>query len=269
MSPVTPLRRSGSFEPLRSPFIALTLALIFSGCGGSSSPSTTISAQNGTARVRFLDGAPSLETLIGGLPQPLCPGPSTPCYLQVGKQTVTNSFYYGSMTSFLNVTAGTLSLTARVEAGYNVGPLQTTALAPGKSYTLVVVGSYPKYQVLAFEEPASTGSAALSLYNASPSTRQAAFGTFRASSHSDFTQRGSAQFGAVSTISLGKSVSDIGGYAGSKASPIGTVTPAQIDSFDKHNALPYHNIARLSLFLFDIKCPSGSCPGPLFGSLDR
>lgn len=219
--------------------------------------------------MRFADGAPSLETLIGGVPQPLCPGPSTPCYLQVNKQTVTQAFYYGSLTSFLSVTAGTLSLVARVEAGYAVGPLTTTALSPGKNYTLVVVGTYPKYQVLTFEEPASSGSAAISLYNASPSRAQANFGTFRASTHSDFNQRGSARFGEVSTVSLGKSVSDVGGYAGNAGSPLGTVTPSQIDAFDGHNALPYHNIARLSLFLFDTKCPSGSCPGPVFGSLDR
>ncbi|MBV9333618.1 MAG: DUF4397 domain-containing protein [Candidatus Eremiobacteraeota bacterium] len=245
------------------------VALLASGCGGSSSSSSTIPSQPGTARVRFADGAPSLETLIGGVPQQLCPGPSTPCYLQMNNQTVTQNFYYGSMTSFVNVTAGALSLVARVEAGYAVGPLQTTALTAGKSYTLVVVGSYPKYQVLAFEEPASSGSASLSLYNAAPSKLQESFGTFRASTHSDFKQRGSARFGTVTTVSLGTRVTDIGGYAGSAGSPVGTVTPSQIDVFDRHNALPYHNIARLSLFLYDTKCPSGSCAGPLFGSLDR
>jgi hypothetical protein len=171
------------------------------------------------------------------------------------------------MTSFVSVTAGTLSLVARVEAGYAVGPMKTTALTAGKDYTLVVIGSYPKYQVLAFEEPANSGSAALSLYNASPSSPQASFGTFRASSHSNFTQRGSSRFAEVTTVSLGKSVSDVGGYAGSAHSPIGTVTPSQINSFDRHNALPYHNIARLSLFLFDPQC--SSCAGPVFGSLDR
>jgi hypothetical protein len=121
--------------------------------------------------------------------------------------------------------------------------------------------------VLTFEEPASSGSAALALYNAAPSTPQVNFGTFRASTHSDFTQRGSARFGGVTTVSLGKSVTDIGGYAGSTGSPIGTVTPSQIDAFDRHNVLPYHNIARLSLFLFDPK--PGTAIGPVFGSLDR
>jgi len=266
--PVTTIDRSGSFEPLRSLLVVVvTLVLSVSGCGGSSSSSGSIPAQAQTARVRFLDGAPSLETLIGGVPQPICPDPSNPCYLQVNKQTVTQGFYYGSMTSFTNVTAGALSLVARVAAGYAVGPLTTTALSPGKQYTLIVVGSYPKYQVLAFEEPASSGSAALSLYNAAPSTPQASFGTFRASTHSNFTKRGSARFGELATVSLGKSVTDVGGYVGNAGSPIGSVTPSQIDSFDRRNALPYHNIARLSLFLFDAKSSSGV--GAVFGSLDR
>lgn len=261
------LDRSGSYQPLRSLLIAFALALLASGCGGSSSSSSAIPGQSGTARVRFVDGSPLLETLIAGVPQPICPGPSSPCYLQVNNQTVTQAFYYGSMTPFMSVTAGTLSLVARVEAGYAVGPMNSTGLTAGKEYTLVVVGSYPKYQVLAFEEPASSGSTALSLYNAAPSTPQASFGTFRASTNSNFKQHGSAHFGEVTTVSLGKSVTDIGGYAGSAAAPIGTVTPSQIDAFDRHNALPYHNIARLSLFLFDPKC--SSCPGPVFGSLDR
>jgi hypothetical protein len=219
-------------------------------------------SQSGSARVRFADGAPSLETLINGYPQDI-----GAAYLQVNTKTVTSTFSYGAMTSFFNVTAGVLSLVARDTLGYSVGPLKTTNLTGGKTYTLVVVGSYPNYQVLTFEEPPSSGSAALSLYNAAPSTPQAGFGTFRASSHSDFRQHGSARFGEATTVSLGKSVSNIGGYAGNAGSPLGTVTPSQIDAFDRHNALPYHNIARLSLFLFDPK--SGSTIGPVFGSLDR
>lgn len=237
--------------------------LALSGCGGSSTSSSTIPAPNGTARVRFVDGAPSLEALINGVPQDL--GPYT--YLQVDSKNVASAFTYGTMTSFLNVTAGALSLVARDTLGYAVGPLTSSALSPGKAYTLVVVGSYPKYQVLAFEEPASSGSAGLSLYNAAPSTPQIGFGTFRASTHSNFRQRGSADFGNVMTVSLGKTVTDIGGYAGKTGAPAGTVTPSQIDAFDRHNALPYHNIARLSLFLFDPKTGSGI--GPVFGSLDR
>jgi uncharacterized protein DUF4397 len=263
---VTTRDRSGSFEPLRSLLIAFTLTLSFSGCGGSSSSSSTIpSGQTGTARVRFADGAPHLETLINGYPQDI----GSNAYLQVDSKTVVSTFAYGSFTSFMTVTAGVHSLVARDPLGYAVGPLTTASLAGGKSYTLVIVGSYPKYQVLAFEEPADSGSASLSFYNASPSTPQANFGTFRASTHSGFTQRGNASFGNVTTVSLGKSVRDIGGYVGSAGSPTGTVTPSQIDSFDHDNALPYHHIVRLSLFLFDTKCYSGSCPGPVFGSLDR
>lgn len=220
--------------------------------------------QSATARVRFADGAPHLETLINGYPQDI----GSNAYLQVDSQTVVTTFSYGTFTSFLSMNAGAHSLVARDPLGYAVGPLKTTTLTAGKTYTLVVVGSYPKYQVLTFEEPASSG-AALSMYNASPSRPQVTFGTFRASTHSGFRQRGSARFGNVTTVSLGKSVTDLGGYAGSTGSPIGTVTPSQIDVFDRHNVLPYHNIARLSLFLFDTKCASGSCPGPLFGSLDR
>lgn len=248
-------------QPLRS--LLIVFAFAFSGCGGSSTSSGAIPSQNATVRVRFVDGAPSLEALINGVPQDL--GPYT--YLQVNSKKVASTFTYGTFTSFLNVTAGALSLVARDTLGYAVGPLTTTALSPGSAYTLVVVGTYPKYQVLAFREPADSGSAALSLYNAAPSTPQESFGTFRASSHSNFTQRGNASFSSVATVSLGKSVSNIGGYAGKTGAPIGTVTPSQIDAFDRHNALPYHNIARLSLFLFDPRSGSGS--GPLFGSLDR
>lgn len=261
MPPVTPVDRSGSSEPLRSLLVVFTLVLC--SCGGSSSSSGTLPQQNQTVRVRFADGAPSLEALINGVPQDL--GPYT--YLQVNSRNVASAFIYGTITSFLNVPSGALSLVARDTLGYAVGPLTTTALSPGKEYTLIVVGSYPKYQVLAFEEPAGSGSAALSLYNAAPSTPQASFGTFKASTHSNFTQRGNARFGDVATVSLGKSIGDVGGYAGNARAPIGTVTPSQLDSFDRHNALPFHNIARLSLFLFDPKSSSGI--GPVFGSLDR
>ena len=96
---------------------------------------------------------------------------------------------------------------------------------------------------------------------------QADFGRFRASSHSDFKQVGSARLGDVATVSLGKSVSDFGAYAGKLSKPIGAFTLAQIDAFDSHNVLPFHAATRLSLFLFDAK--SGSSIGPVFGSLDR
>jgi hypothetical protein len=227
-------------------------------------------AANGMARVRFADGAPALETVIGGTPQTLCLGANAPCYLQVNGQTVSELFYYGTMTSFVNVTAGTLSLVARDGAGYAVGPFKTAALAAGKQYTLIVVGTYPTYRVLAFEEPASSkGNVQLSLYEASPTVPSADFGSFRASSHSGFKARGSAQLGNVVTVSLGASVSNFGGYAGRGSKPFtgGDLTVAGVNAFDKHNALPFHNASRFSLFLFDAK--SGSASGPVFGSLDR
>ena len=52
-------------------------------CGGSSSFEVAPPSSNGEARVRFADGAPVLETLIGGSPQNICSGASAPCYLQV------------------------------------------------------------------------------------------------------------------------------------------------------------------------------------------
>ena len=218
-------------------------------------------------KVRFLDGSPSLETIIAGIPQLICSGPSAPCYLTVNGQNVTQSFYYGTMTNFINVTPGTLALVARTVDGYDVGPLKTDSLAAGKRYTLVVVGSYPKYQVLTFSEPASGSGAQLSLYEASPAVPQVAFGSFRASNHSGFQSRGTAKFGAVATVSLGAHVSDIGGYVGASSKPVGEVTPAQLYSFDSKNVLPYQAFRRLSLFLFDSK--PGTGVGPVFGSLDR
>jgi len=247
--------------------ITLICAMALAGCGGSSSSSSTIPSQAaGSARVRFVDGAPFLETLIGGTPQPICASASAPCYLQVNGETVSELFSYGSMTPFVSVTAGTLSLVARDEAGYAVGPLKTPTLTAGKRYTLVVVGTYPNYSVLIFEEPASSG-AQLSLYEASPTVPQASFGSFRASSRSDFKQRGSAKYGNIETVSLGKSVSNFGGYAGNASNPLGAFTIVQIDSFDSHNVLPFNAVNRFSLFLFDPK--PGSSNGPVFASLDK
>jgi hypothetical protein len=247
--------------------LTICCALALAGCGGSSSSSSTMPAQASQVRVRVVDGAPYLETLIGSTPQSICPGASAPCYLQVGGGTVSEAFYYGSMTPFVSVAAGSLSLRALDTQGYAVGPVKTPALSPGGRYTLVLVGSYPNYKVLAFEEPQSGSMARLSLYEASPSVAQSGFGSFRASSRSDFKQLGTAKFGAVATVALGKSVSDFGGYAGAASNPFGAFKLAQIDSFDSRNVLPFHAASRLSLFLFDPK--SGSGTGPVFGSLDR
>ncbi len=244
----------------RASILALfTCAL--AGCGSSSS-SSTMPAQAQPARVRFADGAPFLETLINGEPEDI-----GAAYLQLDSQTVVSTFAYGTVSPFMTVTAGTHSLTARDTLGYAVGPLKTTALSPGGRYTLIVVGTYPKYSVLAFEEPASSGNAQLSLYEASPTLPQAGFGSFRAATHSGFKQLGSARFGDVATISLGKSVSDFGGYAGAASKPLGAFTLEQIDSFDRKNVLPFHVAGRLSLFLYDPGPASN--PGPVFGSLDK
>jgi len=193
--------------------------------------------QAGSARARFVDGAPSLETIINGVPQDI-----GLAYLQLNGSTVASSFAYGTFT------------------------LKTSSLTGGNFYTLVVVGSFPNYRVLTFQEPKSSSGAQLSFYEASPAVPSADFGSFRASSFSNFKKLGSARLGNVATVSLGSSVSNIGGFAGPASAPIGTVKPVQINSFDSRNALPFHNIGRLSLFLFDMKAGSIA---PVFGSLDR
>lgn len=237
--------------------------VVLAACSSSSSSSTLPSSSS--ASVRFIDGSPLLQTLEGSAVQSICPAPSAPCYLQVNGKTVTQDFSYGTMTPFLSVPAGTLSLIARDELGYRVGPLKTTALQPGKPYTLIVVGAYPNYSVLTFAEPASNGDAQLSLYEASQSVPQADFGSFRASSKSDFKQLGSAKLGSVTTVDLGKTVTDFGAYVGPASAPLASVTPSQVNPFDAHNVLPFNRATRFSLFLFD---PSATA-GPLFGALDQ
>jgi len=249
--------------------IAAICALILSACGGSSysSSSSSIPPSGGNAQVRFVDGAPSLETIIGSTPQPICSNDvSAPCYLQVNGQAVTQLFYYGSITNFMPLSAGVHSMSARDTAGYAVGPLKTAALVAGHTYTLVVVGSYPSYEVLTFEEPKGSGNAALSLYEASPAVPDIDFGRFDASSQSDFEKLGAAHLGNVVTVNLGTRVTNLGGYAGHGTTPLtnGTLTVAQINSFDTNNALPFNNAGRLSLFFFDVN----GTKGPVFGSLD-
>lgn len=241
-------------------FSSLVVAL--AACSSSSS-STALPSTSARVSVRFAEGAPVLETIINGVPAPI-----GQAYLQVNGKSVASTFNYGAITSFVTLNAGTLSLVARDELGYAVGPLKTTALAAGKRYTLVVVGTYPSYSVLAFEEPANDSNAQLALYEASPSVPQTGFGSFRASSGSGFKQLGRAKFGTLATVSLGKRVTDFGGYAGSVSKPLGALKLSQINSFDTKNVLPFHSATRLSLFLFDFK--SGSPPnGPLFGVLDQ
>lgn len=250
----------------RSRLAALYCCLALVACGGSNSSGTPPTG-NGTVRVRFVDGAPQLEALINGVPQSLCLGPSAPCYLRVNGETVSQLFYYGTFTSFTFVTPGVQSLDALDTSGYQVGPLKSAPLSAGKAYTLIVVGSYPNYSVLTFEEPPSASTAQLSLYEASPSVPSADFGSFVASSKNGFKHLGSAKLGSVATVTLAKSVANVGGYVGEGVKPFtgGTITPSRIDSFDKHNALPFHSASRLSLFLFD----ANNSLGPLYGSLDR
>jgi hypothetical protein len=218
------------------------------------------------AQVRFVDGAPSLETLINGYPTQIC-SPSAPCYLQVGGSAVTYDFAYGSASAFVPEPAGVQSLVARDTLGYRVGPLKSASLSPGGRYTLVVVGTYPNYNVLTFAEPKNASGAQLSLYEASPAMPSADFGSFDATTGSGFKKLGSAQLGTVATVSLGGSVTNLGAYVGTGTTPIthGTLTPVQVNAFDTTNALPFNAATRFSLFFFDV----GQASGPVFGSLDK
>ena len=185
-------------------------------------------------RVRFAEGAPSLETLINGVPQSI-----GSAYLRVNGQTVSSQFNYGSITSFLNMTPGTKSMSALNTLGYRVGPFKSSPLTGGKDYTLILVGSYPNYRVLTFEEPAgSKAGTQLSLYEASPTVPKADFGMFTASSKSNYKKLGSATLGHVATVSLGSHVTNFGGYAGMGTKPFicgtaicGDVTPADVKLF--------------------------------------
>lgn len=245
-------------------------ACVLCACGSSGSSSIPSSAQSGTARVRFLEGAPHLDDLVGSVLQEL-----SQAYLQVNGKTVASTFVYGSVTPFVSLNAGTISLVARDTLGYSVGPLKTTALSPGKSYTLILVGAYPNYNVLTFEEPSAGSNPQLSLYEASPSVPSAAFGSFEASSYSNLKQLGSAAFGNLVTVSLAKQVSNFGGYAATTSCPhppppANCLTLSQINSFDTKNELPFQKAPRLSLFLLDPKPGNASgSPGPLFGSIDQ
>ena len=243
--------------------ITLGAILLMTGCGSVSGSSVTPPASAGTARVRFAEGAPELEAIIGGVPQKI-----GAAYLQVDGRTVNSQFAYGTLTQFVLLPPGEQSLSALDTLGYRVGPLRSSSLAAGESYTLILIGTYPKYRVLTFEEPAHTSGAQLSLYEASPSLPQADFGSFEASTNNGFKKLGSATLGTVVTVSLGKAVSNFGAYAGKgiMAFPGAALKPAQINTFDKKNALPFHTASRFSLFLFD---STTSSLGPVFGSLDR
>src|SRR5689334_13912710 len=83
--------------------------IALAGCGGSSYSSSSSSSlpSAGNAQVRFVDGAPSLETLINGVPTDI-----GQAYLRVNGQTVTYNFSYGSITNFMPISAGAHSMRA-------------------------------------------------------------------------------------------------------------------------------------------------------------
>jgi hypothetical protein len=225
-------------------------------------------ASKATVQVRFAEGAPQLDALIGSSPQSICSSQTAPCYLQVNGKTVVSLFIYGQITNFITLPAGALSLVALDDLGYRVGPVATPSLTAGKAYTVALVGIYPHYRALAFEEPASASSAQISLYEASPAVPSADFGTFLADKNAGYKRLGSAKLGEIATIALGKTATNVGGYVGKGTTPFGggTLTIKQVNSFDKRNELPFHNVSRFSLFVFDVK--SGAS-GPVFGALDR
>ena len=221
----------------------------------------------GGVRVRFIEGAPFLQTKINGVVSDI--GTAS---LSVNGLTVVSVFSYGYLSQFVPVAPGVASLKAFSRNGYVVGPFKSPPLAAGKNYTVALVGSYGKYRVLAFEEPKASSSAALSVYEASPHLKSTDFGSFKmancGASQTGFQKVGSVAFGSVATVALGSRVSGIGGYAGRGTKPLpgGSLAPCQIDAFDRHNAVPFHNAARLSLFVLDPL--SGSTIGPVIGSLD-
>jgi hypothetical protein len=242
--------------------LAATLAVLC-GCGNNSTSSTTPAANAGSVQVRFVEGAPLLEALVDGQPTDI-----GAAYLSVNGTTVASTFPYAAVTPFQSFRAGTLSLTASDSLGYTVGPVKTSApLQSGKSYTVILLGAYPAYNAVVYEEPSSS-SAQLSLYEASPAVRTADFGRFRASNRSNFVKLGSASFGSVVTVSLGKGVSNFGAYAGQGIKPFanGALTLESVDSFDQRNVLPFNAATRLSLILIDPK--PGTSLGPVIGSLD-
>jgi hypothetical protein len=240
-----------------------TLAL--GGCARSDSSSPAANPPGtGAVQVRFLEGAPSLDVLVNGIPTDL-----GAAYLTVGGTTIASSFPYGTLTPFSSFPAGTLSLKALDSSGYALGPVKTAALAAGKSYTAVLVGTYPDYRVVTFEEPNGGNGASLAVYEASPAFPSADFGSFRASTRSNFKKLGNARFGSLATASLGNRVSNFGAYVGTGVTPIpnGALTLQSVDSFDSASALPFHNALRFSLFVLD---PLPGAPsGPVFGSLDQ
>jgi len=227
-------------------------------------PGAQDAATSGPAQVRFVEGAPQLQTNVGGVPLGL--GTS---YLSVDGTTIASSFGYGTITQYLPYQPGKHELTVRDSLGYEVGPFTVPEITAAQSYSVVLIGTYPKYTLLAFADPKTTSGASLAVYEASPSLRSLDFGTYRASTQSLFHKLGSVRLGSVGFASLGSKVTNFGAYAGKGTTPMtgGTVTLRSIDSFDTSNSLPFHAVSRASLFVLDPQ--AGSTFGPIFGIFDR
>lgn len=229
----------------------------------------------GSVQVRFVEGAPALQTPVAGTPQAL----GATSFLTVNGQTVSQpggglgqgAFVYGWITPFLYVQKGVSSLTVYDSIGYSVGPLKTANMAAGGRYTVIIVGSYPHYRTLTIAEPTLKPGAFLSVYEASPSKQTIDFGTFSASkscgsSASNYRRLGSAHFGKLTTVSLGRSRANLGGYVGTGKTPVtnGSVPLCVANPFDVKNELPFGNSYRLSLFFLDT-----AQGGPVFETLDQ
>lgn len=223
---------------------------------------TAPAGASGPVSVRFIEGAPLLETAIGGTPIGL--GSS---FLQVNGQTVASSFPYGYVTYFTTYPSNAISIKVLDSLGYSIGPF-VAKLASGSRYTVALIGSYPHYRLLAFAEPKPASTASLGVYEASPDRPSVDFGSFNASAGTGFHQLGAATLGHLAVVSLGAHVTNFGAYAGHGTTPLtgGMVTPAAIDPFDASNKLPFHTVARLSLFVFD---PQPGVAGPVIGVLDQ
>jgi hypothetical protein len=244
---------------------AALFATLIASLGCSSSNSTpAVSTVSDFAHVRFIEAAPILEALVNGVPTGL--GNSE--YLSVDGTTTSSQFPYGYLTAYAEFHAGTQSIEVLDELGYKVGPLKTDVLSAGKQYTIAIVGSYPNYKTIVFEDPAPSSSARLALYQAAPLTPSVDFGRFAASSQSNFVKLGSAAYASVVTVALGSKVTDFGGYAGRGNKPFahGALTLEDVNSFDVRNVLPFNAAGRLSLFVLDP--PSSANVPTVIGNLD-
>ena len=213
--------------------------------------------------MRFVEGSALLEADVSGTPLGL--GAS---FLTVDGTTLASSFTYGTITQYAPLSSGAHSIEVSDSLGYSVGPFKTPPLVGGKSYSIALIGGYPKYSLLTFEDSPAGSGATLRVYEASPHVASVDFGRFRASTNSNYTKLGAVKFGRLAGVSLGSAVSDFGAYVGTGITPMtgGSVTLRSINSFDGRNVLPFHNASRLSLFLLDSS--PGASAGPVFGVLD-